>query len=369
MPRPPRVLILSASIGEGHDLPARELARGLRDEAPGAEVLVLDGLHEMGRIPEAIATNASAFHSEWGLRLFDLEYRLVSELGPTRALGGVISLLLGGRGLLQAIARHRADVVVSTYPGFTEVLGRLRRMGRLPVPLVSAITDLAALPWWAHPGVDLHLITHPESEAEVRAIAGPATRIATVRGLTAPGMLPPPDRAQARARHGLPADGRVVTVSGGGWAIGDLAGAIDAARDADADAVVALCGRSEPVRERLTARYADAPDVHVLGFTEDMAGVLAASDALVHSTAGLTVLEAIMCGCPVISYGWGRAHIRINNEAYARFGLAEVAADRPMLEAALSRALAERHAPDPSWAELPTAASAVLSLLADPPRR
>ena len=369
MPRPPRVLIFSASIGEGHDLPARELARGLREQAPGAEVLVLDGLHEMGRVPEAIATNASTFDSEWGLRLFDIEYRLVSEIAPTRAFGGVVSLLLGGRGLLRAIVRHRADVVVSTYPGFTEVLGRLRTMGRLPVGLVSVITDLAALPWWSHPGVDLHLITHPESEAEVRAIAGPATRIAAVRGLTAPGMLPPPSRDAARARLGLPADGRVVTVSGGGWAVGDLAGAIDEARAAGADAVVALCGRSEPVRARLAARHAGDDAVHVLGFTDDMAGVLAASDALVHSTAGLTVLEAIMCGCPVISYGWGRAHIRINNEAYARFGLAEVAADRPALRAALGRALAQRHEPDPSWGELPTAAGAVLSLVADPARR
>ena len=32
-----------------------------------------------------------------------------------------------------------------------------------------------------------------------------------------------------------------------------------------------------------------------------------------------------MRGLPVISYGWGRGHIRVNNEAFARFGLAEVA--------------------------------------------
>ena len=54
---------------------------------------------------------------------------------------------------------------------------------------------------------------------------------------------------------------------------------------------------------------------------------LAAADALIHSTVGLTVLEAIIRGCPVISYGWGRGHIRANNHAYRRFGLAEVATD------------------------------------------
>ena len=44
----PRVLILSASIGEGHDLPARVIADGLRQERPGIHVRIEDGLLAMG---------------------------------------------------------------------------------------------------------------------------------------------------------------------------------------------------------------------------------------------------------------------------------------------------------------------------------
>jgi len=36
---------------------------------------------------------------------------------------------------------------------------------------------------------------------------------------------------------------------------------------------------------------------------------------------GLTVLEALMRGCPAVSYGWGRGHVRVNNAAFRRFGL------------------------------------------------
>jgi UDP-N-acetylglucosamine:LPS N-acetylglucosamine transferase len=38
--RAPRVLILSASIGEGHDLPARVIAEGLRQERPDVHVRI-----------------------------------------------------------------------------------------------------------------------------------------------------------------------------------------------------------------------------------------------------------------------------------------------------------------------------------------
>ncbi len=66
----------------------------------------------------------------------------------------------------------------------------------------------------------------------------------------------------------------------------------------------------------------------MIGFTDQMSDVLAAADALIHSSAGLTVLEAIIRGCPVISYGFGYGHVRASNEALERFGLAQVARRR-----------------------------------------
>ena len=89
--------------------------------------------------------------------------------------------------------------------------------------------------------------------------------------------------------------------------------------------VVCLSGQSAETRRRLERTFAADPRVAVWGFTDRMSDLFAAADALVHSTAGLTVLEAHVRGCPTISYGWGRAHIRTNNQAFTHFGLAEVA--------------------------------------------
>jgi UDP-N-acetylglucosamine:LPS N-acetylglucosamine transferase len=109
-------------------------------------------------------------------------------------------------------------------------------------------------------------------------------------------------------------------------------------------------------------RFTDQPRVRIEGFTDRMPDWFAAADVLVHSTAGLTVLEALMEGCGVVSYGWGRGHVRVNNAAFERFGLAEVAGSRGELGEALRRALASSGSPDRSFAELPLAASAVLRL-------
>jgi processive 1,2-diacylglycerol beta-glucosyltransferase len=356
-----KVLIFSASIGEGHDLPARVLADGIEREAPETEIEIVDSLAVVGWITRRLVMDSSRFHSKWGSRLFDLSYRLITDVRPTRWFAGHLTQWLASRKIRRAVLERDPDIIVSTYPGTTEVLGHLRRKGRIDAPVVSAITDLAALRYWAHPGVDLHLITHPESAQEVRQIA-PGTDVRCVRGLTDERFYEPRTQADARRELGLPAEGPMVIVSGGGWAVGDLEGAAEEALAIPGSTVVCLCGRNDDLRAALTAHFAAESRVRVEGFTDRMPDWFAAADVLVHSTAGLTVLEALMEGCGVVSYGWGRGHVRVNNAAFERFGLAEVAGSRAELGDAMVRALGASGSPDRSFAGLSTAASAVLAV-------
>jgi UDP-N-acetylglucosamine:LPS N-acetylglucosamine transferase len=301
------------------------------------------------------------FRFRW---LWDAAFWLCVALGPTRRLTQKLVRRLGSRGMLELIDRVRPDVIVSVYPLTTEVLGGLRRQGKLDVPVVAGITDLAAMHYWAAPGVDLHLLTHPESEEEVRLVAGHETDVQVVHGLTRPEFSRPCDPAEARAALGLPGRGKVVLVSGGGWGVGDLESAIDTAIAVDDVALIAcLCGRNDDLYARLAERYGGEQRVRLVGFTEQMSEWLAAADALVHSTGGLTVLEAHVRGCPTISYGWGRGHIRVNNAAFRRYGIAEVVAGKRQLNEALRTALTSRPAPGLALAALPSASSLVLALV------
>ena len=357
--RPRRVLVLSADIGEGHDLPARAIEAGLREELPAVQVEVEDGLRAMGRLITLVVRDGSWLSFNWLPWLFEAQYFLLARFPPTRWLALRLGCMLGARRLRRTIRDRDPDLIVSTYPGTTALLGELRLRGRLQAPVVSAITDLAGLRFWAHPGVDLHTVTYRESIEEVEAIAGPGSA-RWAQPPTSDEFLRPVSRAEARARLELPARGKVVVVSGGGWGIGDLTGAVEAALDVEGSTVVCLSGRSERARRRLEHRFGSNPRVRLLGFTDQMSDLLGAADALVHSTAGLTVLEAQIRGCPVISYGFAVGHIRANNRAYARFGLASVATSPRELRAELGRALASRPAPDPAFAALPSPARLAL---------
>ena len=358
-----RVLILSASVGDGHDRPAQTLAAQLREEHEDVEVVIEDCLAAMGRSVRAVSESAPRvvfYRFQW---LWDVGFWVFAANPLTRRLSQRLITRAGRGGLLALIERTAPDVIVSVYPNVTEVLGRLKRAGRIDVPVVAAITDLAAMHYWASRGVDVHLVTHPESVTEVRSIVGPTAVVECVHGFTLPQFRVRSELSEARHRLDLPAKGRVVLVSGGGWGVGDVSGAVEAALTLDeVSTVVCLCGRNEPLRENLNRAFAGEDRVRVEGFTEQMPDWLAAADALVHSTGGLTVLEAIMRGCPAISYGWGRGHVRVNNRAFIEHGLADVVSRRADLPIALERAFARGRTGSGVFDNLPSAASFVLAL-------
>src|SRR4051794_38125522 len=77
-----------------------------------------------------------------------------------------------------------------------------------------------------------------------------------------------------------------------------------------------------------------------------MPELLSAADVLIHSTGGMTSLEAATAGGPQIAFGADLGHIRIHNAALCRLGLVRQAGDRAELQTVLRCELrAARRAP------------------------
>jgi processive 1,2-diacylglycerol beta-glucosyltransferase len=327
VPGPRRVLILSADVGEGHAAAARALARQLEDAPQQAEVTVIDGLAAMGRVLRPIVEDGYRVQLRFFPWTYTVVYWLLKHVAPVRGVARRLLCQFGSRPLARSIAEHDPDVVVSTYPAVTVVLARLRRTGQVSCPTVATITDLTGLFFWAQPGIDMHMVMYGESMSLVERIAGQGS-VRLVRPLISAEFLQPRCPLRARRALGLPEEGRAVVVSGGGWGVGDLEGAVrEFIRVPEVSSIVCLAGRNEQLATKLRGVFADAPRVHVYGFTDRMPELLAAADVLVHSTGGVTCLEAMAAGTPVVSYGLPVGHARLNTRAMAALDLVRLAND------------------------------------------
>jgi glycosyltransferase involved in cell wall biosynthesis len=81
---------------------------------------------------------------------------------------------------------------------------------------------------------------------------------------------------------------------------------------------VTVCGRNERLRERLARSGTGVP----LGWVDDMPALIRASDVVVQNAGGLTSLEAMAVGVPVITYRCLPGHGATNARALDEAGLA-----------------------------------------------
>jgi UDP-glucose 4-epimerase len=331
---PERVLILSAMVGEGHEAAARALTKDL--VAEGVEVVKEDGLAAMGFLLRSTLESGYRIQLRVAPWSYTAVYYLIARVSPLRAVARLILSLLGRRSLLKLIRSHDPTVIVSTHPAVTSVLGGLRTQGRVCVPTLATVTDLADHPLWAHPGVDLHLVMAEQSIIPVERVGGCGSA-RVIQPLVDAQFRAPYTRAEARQGLGLSADGPVVVVSGGGWGIGDVEGAARVALAIEGATVICVTGHNDVLRRQLENALSDEPRVRILGFTDAMSDLLAAADALVHSTGGMTFLEALTRGCPVVAYGETAGHIARNSQIMVALDLGQWAKTGPELDIALRR--------------------------------
>jgi len=366
---PRRVLILSADVGEGHAAAARALAEQIETSPEPAEVTVIDGLRAMGRVLQPVVEDGYRVQLKFFPWTYTIVYWLLEHILPVRFVARRLLCLFGSRPLARTIAEHDPDVIVSTYPAVTVVLARLRRRGEVKAATVATITDLTGLFFWAQPGIDMHLVMYGESMPSVERIAGEGS-VRLVKPLISAEFLQPRCPTEARRALGLPEDGRMVVVSGGGWGVGDIAGAVrEFVRTPEVTSIVCLAGRNEQLHDKLSAAFAQEERVHVLGFTDKMPELLAAADVLVHSTGGVTCLEARAAGTPVVSYGLPVGHARLNTREMAELDLLRLANDTDELREHVVASFSQEDAAEIEPGPEPVADPAAVDLVLAVPRR
>ncbi|MHB8467501.1 MAG: MGDG synthase family glycosyltransferase [Acidimicrobiales bacterium] len=311
------VLIISASMGAGHDGAAKELQRRLRAQGHDAEVKDF-----LRAFPCRIGTIVRLSY-EWELKwapwsyeaTYRMWYRMPSLAGPLVAM---LTLLTRWR-IRRWVRDTQADAVVSTYPLASLTLGRARQTGKLRIPVSTYITDFAVHPLWTHRGVDLHLAVHERS--------ADAARIGSGREAKAPGPLVSdrfladlPDRVTARATFSIADDERVVLLVAGSWGVGAIRRTFEDIIAAGWMPLV-VCGRNERLKRRLERRGIGL----VLGWTDQMPLLMAAADVLVENAGGLTCMEAFAAGLPVVSYRPIAGHGRGNAKDMEAAGVAAFA--------------------------------------------
>ncbi|HEX4697049.1 MAG TPA: hypothetical protein VH254_05205 [Candidatus Udaeobacter sp.] len=333
-----RILILTASFGEGHNSAARGIRDALARVAPeSADVEMRDLFAEAyGSLNEFVRRSYLALVNfaprAWGAvyRWLDRKQDFDGEFSRFSRLQDHFAALLG---------RFQPDVVICTFPAYPNVLRKIIAQNPerfRPCKTVVVVTDSITInASWYRSAPDYFVVANEQSAVVLREVGVAPEKIKVFGFPVSPkfadfagsNRASPSETCERRvlymihaATHGAP----------------DLVRRLS---ELPIDLTVTI-GRADRLRSAIEAAV-DGHEAKIVGWTDELPRMLQESHLLIGKAGGATVQEAIAARCPMIinhvvaGQEEGNAQLIVETDAGA------IALSPPQVVAQVQRAFAD----------------------------
>jgi processive 1,2-diacylglycerol beta-glucosyltransferase len=303
---PPRILILSASVGAGHLRAAEAVEAALQQTVPDAVIKNVDVLELTNRV----------FRRIYGKLYLDLVNKAPHVLGyfydlldqPSRSgknRGDRLRLAvqkLNLKPFLRLLTDQPWDLAINTHFLPAEIIAHLRRKSKIDLPQVTATTDFETHRLWVNEPCDRYFTATEEGALYLQSWGVPAERTQATGIPVHPVFAQAKDRAECLARQGLKGDRPVILQLAGGFGVGPVEMLYRALLGIEVPVeIVAAAGRNADLKDRLEA--IPVPVRHrakVMGFTRDIDELMNVADLVVSKPGGLTTSETLARGAVMV---------------------------------------------------------------------
>ena len=298
-----KVLLLSASAGAGHVRAAEAIEKAFNQtkDAGSREVLHVDVLNYTNKL----------FRHLYSKAYIDLVNKMPEVPGwfydkldkPWKNERRRLALdKLNTRPFVKLLRDYRPDLIVCTHFLPAEIVSWLKAKERLASRQVIIVTDFDVHAMWLVHHYEHYFVAIDEARVYLEVLGIPAEKI-TVSGIPIdPVFGIKKDKQEMRAKHGLAPDRTTILLSAGGFGVGSVDALVSSLLPLQHRAqIVAICGRNEELKKRLTKLAARTKaDATVLlkpfGYTKEMDELMTASDIVLGKPGGLTTSEALAKG-------------------------------------------------------------------------
>ena len=298
-----KVLLLSASAGAGHVRAAEAIEKAFkqRKDHDGVEVHHFDVLNYTNKL----------FRHLYSKAYIDLVNKMPEVPGwvydkldkPWKNERRRLALdKLNTRPFVKLLREYQPDLIVCTHFLPAEIVSWLKAKERLASRQVIIVTDFDVHAMWLVHHYERYFVALDEARVYLEALAIPPEKI-TVSGIPIdPVFAIKKDKQEMRAKHGLAPDRSTILLSAGGFGVGSVDALVQSLLPLQQRAqIIAICGRNEELKERLTKLAARIkPGASVLlkpfGYTREMDELMTASDLVLGKPGGLTTSEALAKG-------------------------------------------------------------------------
>jgi processive 1,2-diacylglycerol beta-glucosyltransferase len=297
-----RVLIVSASIGAGHNQAAAAIEAAWKNKFPQDKVHIVDFMSEGNSRFNYLIKEIYLKTITISPDIYELLYRW-TQSARSNATVKVQDILFWSMqtSMARLLRKYRPTLVICTHPFPCGAIACLKRRKNLAIPVVGVVTDFVVHPFWLNGKVDQYIVAAPELKASlVRQGISPVSVCATGIPIHPRFALP----AGGAVPLNLDRQRPVLLIMGGGLGLGPLQELLVLLNRVPLPLqLIVVAGNNTALYEKLQELAPQSPhQVHILAYTQYVMELMRASDLLITKPGALTISEALAVGLPSLFY-------------------------------------------------------------------
>lgn len=297
-----RVLILTVSSGQGHNMCAKAVSTALEDR--GAETRVVDTI---------------TYINEWVGKQLDKTYLGMSKHTPdfwkwvyttgvkiserSYSKNHPLKLPYIPQRFRQLVQDYDPNVVVCTHVFASLLISKLRQDNGLTVPVIGVNTDFTLHPFWEMVEQDYIVLAGKGMDYAVEKRGISQDKILPIGLPVDPKFNTQIEMKEARTQLGLEEKPTLLLMSGS-MGYGDIGESVKKLDVLPMDfQMVVICGNNEKMRTELEdglARKEYQKNIRVLGFVDNVHEYMCAADMVCTKPGGLSVSESMNLRRPIV---------------------------------------------------------------------
>lgn len=299
-----KIVVTHVPAGAGHQKAAEAVSIALKDRRPQNETVLLNALDGMSPWYQWSFTEGYLGLIHRYPHLWGAAYNFLDMPGLAWAAYKLhrMSNASHGKTLEEILWRQKPDVVIGTHFFPMEVASYLKCHKRFNARLITVLTDFLPHSVWISPCIDTYVVGSPMGREALQARGVPADRIQLLGIPIDPKFSKPLVRNDLQNRLGLRTDRFTILVCSGGFGTGPVFELVMAlARVRTPLQVLVVTGKNTALLRHLESVQEKIPHaLKLYGFVDNMEELMTISDLMVTKPGGLSSVEAMAKGLPLL---------------------------------------------------------------------
>jgi processive 1,2-diacylglycerol beta-glucosyltransferase len=320
-----KILIFSASIGNGHNQAARAMQESLAEN--GCTSMIIDTLEYISPtfhkiLLESYMNLLRLSPKMWGRIYHNTEKSRFFDMNV------LMNKLLANK-LKKLINSVQPDAFIATHPFASCMLSVLKGRNEWKEPIYTIITDYTIHPSWINHHINYYFIGHEQLYYLLDVYRQDHQKFIPMGIPIMKKFRLPLEAGQIREKLGLEPDQKSIILSGGGLGLGSMEKVLDGLEEIDIPLkTFVLTGTNEKLYRKVTNRTY-RQEVVPLKFINNFHEYLETADLIVTKSGGLTSAEVMSKRVPMIIYNplpgqeERNSHFLLNNGCAVHANLSE----------------------------------------------